>query len=185
LQFYRILGLTLLLILALTAVYFYKTKGVLISGCLMLIVWGYGFFTLKDADNLGFEKVNVRIVQPSIPQSQKWDSSLIRQNFKDYLDMSTAKTAIQPDLVIWGETAVPFLSNDEMGMDILKNTAKNNNFDLITGIVNFSMKTNIIILWHILQEIARRYFMTRFILFLSGNIFLLQNIFLLRLLLKV
>lgn len=137
-NFIGILGLTLLLILALSAVYFYKANGVLISGFLIFIIWGYGFFTLKNADNLGFEKINLRIVQPSIPQSQKWDSSLIQQNFKDYIDISTAKKSIKPDLVIWGETAVPFLSNDKMGMDILKDVAKNNNFDLITGIVNFS-----------------------------------------------
>ena len=59
--------------------------------------------------------VALRIVQPSIDQSEKWDASVRDRIFKTYLDMTAAppkEGAARPSVIIWPETAVPFLFTD-------------------------------------------------------------------------
>ncbi len=54
----------------------------------------------------------IRAVQPSIDQTEKWDADVRDRIFKTYLDMTTAKPEDgkpRPDLIVWPETAVPFL----------------------------------------------------------------------------
>lgn len=51
--------------------------------------------------------VSLRLVQPAIPQSLKWDPDLARANFTRLLDMTAQGTPA--DLTIWPETAVPYL----------------------------------------------------------------------------
>ncbi|HEV7415200.1 MAG TPA: apolipoprotein N-acyltransferase, partial [Tianweitania sediminis] len=57
----------------------------------------------------------VRLVQPSILQSAKWDRAERDKIFGTYLEMSAvppAAGAPAPQLIIWPETAVPFILND-------------------------------------------------------------------------
>jgi apolipoprotein N-acyltransferase len=59
--------------------------------------------------------VALRIVQPSIDQSEKWDTSVRDRIFKTYLDMTAAPPkdgALRPSVIVWPETAVPFLFTD-------------------------------------------------------------------------
>lgn len=51
----------------------------------------------------------VRLVQPNAPQSQKWDPAF-RDVFVNRLLRLTGEGAV-PDLVVWPETAMPFLLN--------------------------------------------------------------------------
>jgi apolipoprotein N-acyltransferase len=51
--------------------------------------------------------VTLRLVQPAIPQSLKWDPEAARANFTRLLDMTAQGTPA--DLTIWPETAVPYL----------------------------------------------------------------------------
>ncbi len=77
----------------------------------------FGFVTLRDAP----EKVPApdakiaRVVQPSIQQSEKWDEAERDRIFSIYLKM-TAQLPEEgkpvPSLVIWPETAVPFIFTD-------------------------------------------------------------------------
>ena len=52
--------------------------------------------------------LSIRIVQPSIPQSLKWNRAHLEKNFADYISLSTQKPLDGVDFVIWGETASPF-----------------------------------------------------------------------------
>lgn len=47
----------------------------------------------------------VRLVQPNVPQDEKWDPALARAHFDRLLRLSAQAGA--PDLVVWPETAVP------------------------------------------------------------------------------
>jgi apolipoprotein N-acyltransferase len=54
-------------------------------------------------------------VQPSISQSEKWDDAARDKIFAQLLKMSAAPPAVNgkvPDVIIWPETAIPFLLND-------------------------------------------------------------------------
>jgi apolipoprotein N-acyltransferase len=54
----------------------------------------------------------VRLVQPDIPQSLKWDPDTAAQTYETLLSLTAAPAAsgtASPDLVVWPETALPYL----------------------------------------------------------------------------
>jgi apolipoprotein N-acyltransferase len=51
----------------------------------------------------------LRIVQPSIPQTMKWDPAAAQRNFRLLLDLSSAPAARQIAAVVWPEAATPYL----------------------------------------------------------------------------
>jgi apolipoprotein N-acyltransferase len=51
----------------------------------------------------------LRIVQPSIPQTMKWDPGLAEANLRRLLDLSAAPAARPITAVVWPEAATPFL----------------------------------------------------------------------------
>ena len=55
--------------------------------------------------------LRLRLVQPNAPQDLKWDPRYAEVFFRRHLELSAAPPADgrAPDLVIWAETAVPFL----------------------------------------------------------------------------
>ena len=72
---------------------------------------GYGYWRLADAREPDAGAPLVRIVQPAIDQSEKWDRAKRNEIF-DMLIALTEKpgpTGDMPDIVIWPETSVPFL----------------------------------------------------------------------------
>ncbi|MBB5700385.1 apolipoprotein N-acyltransferase [Ochrobactrum daejeonense] len=75
---------------------------------------GFGAWTLSRAPAIADEKgaFAVRIVQPSIPQTMKWDNAERRAIFDKLVALSeTAPTGgkPKPDVIVWPETAVPYI----------------------------------------------------------------------------
>ncbi len=64
------------------------------------------------------QKVRLRLVQPSIPQREKWQSENQRRNFERHLDLTRRNPSGAIDdgkgiqLVVWPEAAMPFLPLD-------------------------------------------------------------------------
>lgn len=76
---------------------------------------GFGVWRLGLPLQADSRAVSVRIVQPSIDQSGKWDAALRDSIFVKQLDLSIeepAEDAQTPQLIIWPETSVPFLFTD-------------------------------------------------------------------------
>ena len=55
----------------------------------------------------------IRLVQPNVPQTEKWDADKIPLHFQRLLDLSAANPA--PGLVIWPETAIPWILDQAQG----------------------------------------------------------------------
>lgn len=53
--------------------------------------------------------IRLRIVQPSIPQTLKWDPAAAERNFRLLVDLSGAPAARPIAAVVWPEAATPFL----------------------------------------------------------------------------
>lgn len=93
--------------------FFYKTRTaaraslLLISGGL-IIICGFGFWRLHNCENTELSDIRVRIVQPSIPQTMKWNRDTLENNFQSYIELSRAPGLDKINFVIWGETASPF-----------------------------------------------------------------------------
>lgn len=64
------------------------------------------------------QSVRLRLVQPSVPQREKWQNVLQRRNFERHLDLTRRNPAGVVDdangiqLVVWPEAAMPFLPLD-------------------------------------------------------------------------
>jgi apolipoprotein N-acyltransferase len=75
---------------------------------------GFGFFRLSlPAEDGG--SLSVRIVQPSIDQSEKWNATVRDRIFRTFLDLSAqsgAEGEAMPQLILWPETSVPFILQD-------------------------------------------------------------------------
>ncbi|MBR3677198.1 MAG: apolipoprotein N-acyltransferase [Alphaproteobacteria bacterium] len=109
-------GVSLLLVFAASIPAFWLLKPtrkrawvVMLPLCMWLGAWQYGLFVLDKRPQIpdGHSLV-IRLVQPSIPQSLKWDKDILEQNLQEYIDLSNAQDSHYIDFTVWGETASPF-----------------------------------------------------------------------------
>ncbi len=75
--------------------------------------WGYGYVRLADANEANVPGVRLRLVQASIPQSLKWEMDQRVATLVKYLTLSREPAPVPPTLIVWPETAVPFLVEAE------------------------------------------------------------------------
>jgi len=118
-------GLTLLIVLWASLPYVFlapdRPRARLAGVALLLLLpalWGWGELRLRGAGDAMVPDVAIRIVQPNLPQEEKWREDNARQIFDDLVQMSAMPTADKPDgiggisHVIWPESAVPFLIDE-------------------------------------------------------------------------
>ena len=75
---------------------------------LALAVWGYMrpvYMPIVD----GGKTIEARLAQPSIPQNLKWDTTEKQKIFDQLILLTTQKGEKSPDLIVWPETALPYL----------------------------------------------------------------------------
>jgi apolipoprotein N-acyltransferase len=81
-----------------------------------LIVWGAE--RMMEAPLTDVPNVRLRLVQPDIPQAEKWQPEEVRKNFERLLKLSAAPAAKRPTHIIWPETAAMYdLSEDRAQRD--------------------------------------------------------------------
>jgi apolipoprotein N-acyltransferase len=103
------------LFFALPAVLFlgrHRKLGIFLLVLLAAAHAGFGYYRLQNAAPEKQDGMLVRLVQPSVSQSEKWDNAARDRIFSKLLELSSAKPAAgkkRPDLIIWPETSIPFL----------------------------------------------------------------------------
>ena len=101
---------------------------------LPLSVWLLGELRLAAAPEQGTaDQVSLRIVQPAIEQKLKWERSLKLQHVLRQIEMSRAGPGGPPDVVVWAETAVPYLLEQDTALQSLLATALAEGAVLVTG----------------------------------------------------
>jgi apolipoprotein N-acyltransferase len=73
---------------------------------------GFGAWRMSLPPDETSRSLDVRIVQPSIEQGEKWDQTVRDRVFKTLLDLSSQPPAPgrePPQLIVWPETSLPFL----------------------------------------------------------------------------
>lgn len=70
-------------------------------------LWGAGLWRLEAPVPL--TDTTVRLVQPNAAQHLKWDRDWIPEFYRRQIAATAAPAGTAPDLVIWPETAVPFI----------------------------------------------------------------------------
>lgn len=73
----------------------------------------YGAWALAEPVDIA-RRLSVRIVQPSVPQGGKWDPEMRDEILARLLDLTARPTTNggKPALIVWPETALPFLLTD-------------------------------------------------------------------------
>jgi apolipoprotein N-acyltransferase len=86
-----------------------RIGGVLVSLILLGFAMWVGLWRLDHPAPDRATPIHVRLLQPNASQRLKWDADLASMFFRRQLEMTAAPGAPPPDLVIWPETAVPWL----------------------------------------------------------------------------
>ncbi len=114
--------------------------GPFLALCLLVPHGTYGYWRIHQAAAMqsGQGTKIVRLVQPSYKQSEKWDETERDKIFANYLALSTQIPEVnqpKPDLIIWPETAVPFIFTDRPQALAALGTALDDNQTLLAGAV--------------------------------------------------
>lgn len=93
----------------------HRLVSVLIMATLPLS-WAWGSYRLHSVAVANVADVNIRIVQPNIPQEDKWRGDNMDAIFQKLLDMSGQPTQDGKPIthIVWPESAVPFLIDESI-----------------------------------------------------------------------
>lgn len=118
-KIFGLTGMNFLAVLVFSMPALLGTRRHLIVGSIIAIglvttqfVYGYLSLSIEAAPE---RFLPVRIVQPSIKQTEKWDASEQTRIFNILLDLTRRPPvdgADRPELIVWPETSVPFLFTD-------------------------------------------------------------------------
>ncbi|WP_346764263.1 apolipoprotein N-acyltransferase [Caulobacter sp. SLTY] len=86
---------------------------------------GYGMARTANAPvaAVGAERPVIRIVQPNVPQTVKYDPIVFSRILAKHLKLTRQPGEQLPDIVIWSEGAIPMLANDYLAPDSFERTA--------------------------------------------------------------
>ncbi len=113
-------------------------KVLFLATAVILSVYSFGYNRLNTTPQ---EKssIRLRLVQPAIPQTLKWNRETEEYNFQKYIQMSAANGLKDINFVIWGETASPFpLQQDLQHLKQVTLAVPENGY-LITGSLRYEI----------------------------------------------
>lgn len=140
-------GLSFLLLVITGACYvlikrhYQSAVGVIFGILAVMIV--FGVCRLKGYENAN-GKIKVRLVQPSIAQTLKWDKASLENNLKTYIEMSRQKGFENVDMVVWGETATAFNPEESVYYKKLVRKAVPQKGYLITGVLRYDEQQDLL-----------------------------------------
>lgn len=126
-------GLSLLTVLTFSSIaYWPRIKPIILSVLALAIVYGCGAWRLYDATDENVWGMKLRLVQPNIPQTLKWDPQKAEEHYSKLIRLSADKN---DDIthVIWPESAVSFLVDQNEPERVRMMSAVRQGGTLITG----------------------------------------------------
>ncbi len=129
-------GLTALIIFLAIIPFLWKHfgQGIGMTIVVLTIIWFWGWQRVPAETEYTSSGELIRIVQPNIPQRDKWDPILQSEFFNLLLDLSNSPSDNEIGLVIWPETAITVFVDEE---DMAYISSKVNNTPLISGFRRF------------------------------------------------
>ncbi|MBI5847603.1 MAG: apolipoprotein N-acyltransferase [Nitrospirae bacterium] len=90
----------------------YFVSGVVVLVMVMIAAFGYGFWRLHQ-DRIGRD-LTVSVIQGNIEQDKKWEPIFQNEVIDIYTKLSREALKEHPSLLVWPETAVPFLFGSDI-----------------------------------------------------------------------
>ncbi len=81
---------------------------VLLAACLF-----YGHSRVQEFRDPVGPRLTTLLIQPNIPQNLKWDPGYLNETMQRLFHLSTTQTPNETDLIIWPESATPFLFQND------------------------------------------------------------------------
>lgn len=110
-----------------------QRRWVLVSPLLLLGLYGFGWQRLPEGPAPVMEQLSLRLVQPDVPQSEKWRPELMERNWKLLVDLTRSPGLESRNVVIWPEAAPPFFMLSTDGALDAAGTLLPDNTVLLTG----------------------------------------------------
>lgn len=107
---------------------------------IILVSCLYGKERIKGINkNLETKKsITLSVIQGNIDQSQKWEKSLQRSIINKYIALTEKEMTKKPAIVIWPETALPFIYGNDIELtEYLRSFLINKDFYLLTGFPHY------------------------------------------------
>jgi len=91
-----------------TAIGKYRFHIELMAGLIVLgLVLSFGMRRIGEVDREKGEELTISVIQPAIPQTEKWSIELIEKICDRLWDLTSGAAIGAPDLIVWPETAMP------------------------------------------------------------------------------
>ncbi|MCX7338677.1 MAG: apolipoprotein N-acyltransferase [Alphaproteobacteria bacterium] len=111
--FIGIYGLSLITIFC-ACVLASRSKPLIVGAFAVLsVLWIAGSCRLEHAKSLGNTEINMRLIQPCIPQGEKFTPAYLARNLDLHVALSQLTSEKPLHAVIWPEASVPFLFNQD------------------------------------------------------------------------
>jgi len=114
-----------------------KAYGMITALLFLILAVSYGTYRTKERP--AWDSLEVSVVQGNIPQSMKWDSSFADDIIDKYDALSREAAADDPAMIIWPETAYPYLADgDAPSVPEISAIASETGIPVLAGIVSSS-----------------------------------------------
>jgi apolipoprotein N-acyltransferase len=114
-----------------------------VAAVLVALTAGYGFWRIGDITSR-FESVprrTVALIQGNIDQSIKWEPSFQNETVRIYRDLSLQAAKASPRLIVWPETATPFMfQNRDVLREAVIGVAKSTGAYLLFGSPSYTRR---------------------------------------------
>jgi apolipoprotein N-acyltransferase len=109
-------------------------KRYLVWIAVLMPVWiGYGVWCLQGIHLIKQDK-HITVMQPSIPQEEKWETEHFQELFDRYAKLTRQAAQDSAKLIIWPEAAMPaYVLRDAVYLSMVQRQAEINRIDLFTG----------------------------------------------------
>ena len=129
-----VFGLSYLTIYWLVLVSSFYTKKVV---CFFIIIFFPLFLYFVPTSNYDYqsnqEKYPVRIIQPNIPQEEKWNRAFYQKNFEKLIHLTKKQISNEKIIVVWPEVALTLFLNEEKELLKYLRMVLPQNIILVTG----------------------------------------------------
>ncbi len=105
----------------------------------VLVMWGAGAWRLGQIPTSYVANVNLRIVQPSIPQAEKWKPENRASNFERFLALTEQDGFEDITHIVWPESAVPYILSREADKLAIINRRLGAGRTLLTGAIRYDL----------------------------------------------
>jgi len=87
-----------------------------VAVCCTCLFWGARKTIRLEAENdVAWTRARLALIQPAVPQVQKWSQEHLDEIYSRLADLTRNVKSLEPDLVVWPETAVPYCLLSDTG----------------------------------------------------------------------